>query len=87
MPVPMVEWPVDWVAGRVLDNINTIAWEAEPDLLAWKDIARVERFSALFAAAEHDPRPEIASLLRRYEAARGPGMERLTALWEAARLG
>ena len=83
-PVPMAEVPLDWLGGSLLEDRNTTAWEGESDLLAWKETARVERFSNLWSWAEASGTPALAALIDRFMAANGPAMDRIGTLYREA---
>ncbi len=83
-PVPMVEVPLDWLCSKLLEERTTSAWESEPDLLAWKEAARVERFSSLWSWAETSGNPTLAALIDRFMAAYGPALKRIGTLYRDA---
>ena len=77
-PVAMVDAPRDWIAALLQDANARKSWARQPELDAWIQDSRLDRFGALLKEAGADPSDAEAAALGRWRAAVGPGLAGLS---------
>lgn len=77
-PVAMVDAPRDWIAALLHDAHARKFWARQPELDAWIQDSRLDRFGALLKEVGADPTDAEAAALGRWRTAVGPGLAGLS---------